>query len=170
MNPREWKNTPSNIKLDTKFGPVLLHVTQGNHIYVDANSNSATNPNIGLTIRGVRYGVSAHFFRYGIKWEIQRDTGTSGLRASTALYMSRSGPYTNLRATEPSRSAREAVIAELTPHIQKWADSNPKILKEAHEAHIYNETSKHVEEIEKKEAEIAKLKQEIFNLNGTRFF
>lgn len=71
---RTWLDAPS-IAITTKLGPATLILTSGRTVYVDANKHSGSNPAIGLTVRGVRYGVSAHLVKIEGLWVLSSDRG-----------------------------------------------------------------------------------------------
>jgi len=114
-------------------GRVRLAVTDASHIHVDANHNCLTGGPTAcgpLTIRGVAYGVSIHYYRQPDGSFDIGQTGDDTYKQRDSLYMSRLNAK-NYAASYPSESARRKVAETITPLVNAWATQNPEVFASA---------------------------------------
>lgn len=97
------------IAILTKFGPLSLTPTDSDHIYAAAGTRYEIGAESGLTVRGVRYHVSAHCYR------------ADGFKSRPAeFYVSRAGSFGR---PEPSRAARETIADEISRAVAAWTET-----------------------------------------------
>jgi hypothetical protein len=155
------------VTIDCKYGRLRLAITQGDHIHADANANSKGDLAVGLTLRGVRYGASAHLHKWSDgRWHLGTEADKDTYKILFHhLYVSRADSYTK----EPSRSAREALGAEIERAVSAWADSvGALVFDEAQAAHVarrvetlQDEIGRLLAEVREKEAQIATLRASV---------
>jgi hypothetical protein len=102
--------------ISTPFGDAQIIVTQGDHIYMDANGWGD-----GFTVNRVQMRVSAHFSLVDGKWDHQKRN------ENHCPYM-----YTNrFDNGDVSWSALTKLREELPPLITEWAAAHPEVLLQA---------------------------------------
>jgi len=142
-------------KINTRFGRAEIVATNARHIYFDANRNCGTFPEVGLTIRGVRYGTSAHLYRHADgAFHVGEEGTTTGIY-SDSLYMSRVNEWKN----QPSASARKAAIEEIEAAVNVWARANPAEF-------LISDISSTESELESKKADLMKAQKEVEKLSS----
>jgi len=147
-------------KITTKYGPAEIVATDAQHIYFDANKNCGTYDNVGLTIRGVRYGTSAHLYRWADgAFHVGQEGDRKGVY-SDSLYMSRPRDYKR----GVSESARRAAIEEIEAAVNVWALSNPAEFLAADIGSVENELESKKADLMKAQAEVDKLSAEVVAL------
>lgn len=133
MSTRTFREYPHD-RIETRLGALTLAVTEATHIHADANSNSATNDSIGLVLRGVRYGVSLHLYRWPDgRWHV----GIAGEQAERHVYASKLDvPYPRNAA---SPTALRTFIEVVEAAVNEWAEHNPRIFVAAELGHLNND-------------------------------
>lgn len=132
MSNAEWKQYPRDIELDTPLGVVVLAVTDGDHIFVDAKH---------VTVNRVEYNASLHVFR-------QAD-GTFASNKHSDLYMSRVDNF-----KDASRAARIKTRVVLEGAVDAWARANADVFKAAADADTNNKVLRIDAELEELHAKI----------------
>jgi len=145
----------ATFQIMTAYGRANLVLTSGTTIYLDANTNGATRPEIGWTVNGVRYFVNAHLMRMpGAGWMLA--ASPSDPHAFHAVYISRAGFGAKGDASE---SARAKIRAEITHAVNEWVNITvhaAEALNEAERRKLNNDAAcleEGIVEIEKKLAE-----------------
>jgi hypothetical protein len=152
------------IKLETKYGNATICPTDANHIYFDANSNSGGDSSVGLTVRGVRYGVSVHLHRWSDGYFRTGTDGKGGIYAGE-FYVTRAGSWGNT----VSVPARKSLLEEVEKVVNAWATANLDTLAAANLASVERDLSDKFEDLKKAKAVVDKLLLEIAELQGKRF-
>jgi hypothetical protein len=158
MTTRSWLDSP-DLTVQTPFGSGKLVFTGGQHIYFDAHVNSGSDPSVGLTVRGVRYGVNAHFARVGAGWKIEAlQSGRDQLYVSRADWTRRDTPV--------SPSARAAIRAAVEGAVNAAAQAHPNLVAAGEQRHANNALLDLEAKLAEAEAEVARLRGEIAKHNA----
>jgi hypothetical protein len=119
--------------LVTKYGTMEIHPTRRGQIYLNANTNCMGDPSVGLTVRGVRYGVTLHVSLQEGAWRPSLDANG---RPFGALFMLPADDDTD---EDPvSEAATQAVLTEVLPAITAWVAAHPEVMEQARPADIAN--------------------------------
>lgn len=131
-------------KAETKFGTVKVMPTEAKHIYVSFSSGHRDESL--LTVRGIEYSGSAHFYLHAEGWKIGTPEQPEYQRRSY-LYLSRVGSGNHVAST----AAGNAIADELTRVMGEWVAANPQALTLA--------------EVDSLEGQIKKMDEEIAELD-----
>jgi hypothetical protein len=142
-----WQQYPKDIELPTPLGPVWLAITDGNHIYVDANSNEKY-----LTVNGVKLCVSLHLHR--------RSDGTWGTQSSDSVHARRLD-WTNYNQSHASSAACKKILATIIPLVDDFMDNNEDLRRQAAEADRNNRAERVLTTIADLEEQLAKARDEL---------
>lgn len=161
---RPWMDLPAALELETPLGKIKVKPINGTCVYVDANENCGGDPSIGLTVRGVRYGVTAHLERpesnvYGpLDFKRNRHGVVEYLYASRADWTS----FTRSGSRDLSASARKTIETTILTAVQKWGDTSAarEAFKLAAHADANNRLASVEEKINEKRVELAALEGE----------
>jgi hypothetical protein len=151
--------------IDTKYGKATVAPTGNGHIYFDANKNSGGDMGVGLTVRGVRYGVSVHLYRWADGAFHVGSEGETGGVYSHDLYVSRAGSY-NSPVSVP---ARKSILEEVEKVVNAWAGANLDTLSAANLASVESELESKLGDLKKAKEAVDKLLLDIAELQGKRF-
>lgn len=134
-------STYRDIPFDTPFGPVMLSVTERDHVYVGFRGQW-NQPKI--TVNGALVHGAVHFFRQadGTFTCDQAAVGRAGLAIDAD----------NARGKPISEAGRRKLREVLTPLINAWARKNGARFEEAHRVKVARER----ESIERDIAELTK--------------
>ncbi len=126
---RKYKDYPKDIRVETKFGPVFLSITSGEHVYVDGAGNGKF-----IEVKGKKYSFSAHLKSYESKatgalagevvWELAKDEHG---RTHSAVYAKKFQCYSRDDAMPPSYE--KLVVAEIIEAVTAYLVENPDQLK-----------------------------------------
>lgn len=143
---------PQNIEVVTPCGLVYLAITDGNHVYVDANRDGRT-----VTIGGKPIRFTAHLkFRDG-QWAEDKDSA-----GRLSLYAKKANVNTmNDGATDTQKSKIRDVVF---PVIIQFILERPELIKQAQAAHVNNTVDSLEEEIRLLQLQINEKLQEIASL------
>jgi hypothetical protein len=135
--------------MQSKYGPISIIATGEGHIFADAKE--------GLTIRGVVYHATAHFYLHENGEFYLGEPGKNSYEQSLALYMRRRDRYSNDYPSQPAiKTAREV----FTENVQAWANANPKKLLAASIEHYETKAEHLTEELEELNIKMAKMQVE----------
>jgi hypothetical protein len=160
MSERTWQDAP-NVKMPVgTIGTGELVVTSGRTLYFNAQSNGFNRPEVGLTVRNVRYLVSAHFERSPDRkdapgtWDFQGETSYDKRRH---LYITRAGASADGPVSEPARRTIEAMLLDA---VRFWADEHADLLRQGEQREVNNLLMRKEEALAEAEAKVETLKDE----------
>lgn len=155
---RTWQDSPHvTLTLGAPVtGTAMLAVTSARTVYVNAQSNGMHDPSIGLTVRGVRYLVSAHLEEGpGGIWDY---VGTTPYDKRMHLYITRADWR---KHDAVSDSARNVLAEAILAAVRRWVAEHETLLLDGEIAHVNNQIRQKVEKLAEVEAEAAALRDEI---------
>lgn len=108
-------------------------LTSATHIHFDANRNSLGSPEhpdtCYMTIRGIRYGVSAHFYLWSDgSWNLGKEGSPDFERNYYQLHMVR---VDDPRKQSVNLSPRLQAIKLITAIVRQWVQDHPQALIDA---------------------------------------
>jgi len=147
-----YTNYPQDVEVVTPFGLVYLAITDGYHVYVNANSNGRT-----VTIGGKPIRFTAHLkFRDG-HWAEDKDSA-----GRYSLYARKANVNTiNDEATDTQKSKIRDVVF---PAIIQFLNDRPELLKQAQSIHVNNRIDSLQEEVDKLQLQLNEKLQEMNTL------
>jgi hypothetical protein len=151
----------ASFKVETKQLRGEITPTSGEHIFFDCNTGSASRFEGGffITVRGVTYGVSAHFYKSPTgAWTLGKEGEAPATKFYHHMYISRRGSNTK---SDISHTARVKVAELLTAEVERWLKDNQAALVEAQQDDTRREIEKREARIGELEAQIETIKLEI---------
>jgi hypothetical protein len=151
----------ASFKIETKQLRGEITPTSGEHIFFDCNAGSASRYDGGffVTVRGVTYGVSAHFYKSPTgAWALGHEGEAPATKFYHNIYISRRG---SIVKSDISHAARVTVAALLTAEVERWLVDNQAALIEAQQDDTRREIEKREKEIADLEGKITTIKLEI---------
>jgi hypothetical protein len=151
----------ASFKIETKHLRGEITPTSGTHIFFDCNTGSyaGVRNSFSVTVRGVVYGVSAHFYKWPTgEWGLGQQDDAPSTRFYNHIYISRRDSYTK---SDISHTARVTVAALLNAEVAAWLKDNQGALIEAQAEDTAREVKRREEKIAEHEAAITRLKLEI---------
>jgi hypothetical protein len=151
----------ASFKVETKQLRGEITPTSGEHIFFDCNTGSASRFEGGffITVRGITYGVSAHFYKSPTgTWTLGKEGEAPSAKFYHNMYISRRG--SNVKS-DISHTARVAVAELLTAEVERWLKDNQAALVEAQQDDTRREIEKREKEIADLEGKITTIKLEI---------
>jgi hypothetical protein len=146
----------NSFSVETKDLKGEISPTSGDHVFFNCSSGRA-GENLHVTVRGIEYAASAHFYKSPEgAWTLGKEGDAPSSVFYNHLYVSRRGYYGK---AEVSHSARVKIADILTAEFMRWLEGNQGALDEAQ----HDDTTR---QIEKRLAEVAKLLEQISTLNG----
>jgi hypothetical protein len=150
-----------SLELDTKYGKMDVHITDGKHLCVRSKPDG-----YNFVIRGVGHNVTAHCYRWSdgefhVGEEKHKDN--PGNIRYHSIYMSPN--WNEKRTFDPTPAAKRAAHEAIEAAIFQFARSVPLIwFNTAEEEHLSDQIASKRKDIEQHEAAIRGLKSEILKL------